>query len=120
MVSEHLAQDRYVTETTVISCSDRHASLQARHAMSVDLTTSRTESRDANHYATKSPNVGLHRTLTDVLFGVESPRGPCNVVTLTEVPDGFDTAFAKLLWQLFQVAFYVESHQSRVLIHPSI
>jgi len=51
MVSKQSAQDRYVTEITVVSCSDRHALLGnwSAGAVSVELTTSRAASRDADH-----------------------------------------------------------------------
>jgi len=52
-VSKQSAQDRYVTEMTVIRYSDRHASPQ--QAMSVQLMISRAECHDANHYATELP-----------------------------------------------------------------
>jgi len=54
MVSKQSAQDRHVTEIAVGSCYNRHASLGNWNAtaMSVELTTSRVASHNANHYAT--------------------------------------------------------------------
>jgi len=59
-VSKQSAEDRYVMEITVVSCSDRHALpgnwKRSKMNMSVEPTTSRAESRDANHWVTESPN----------------------------------------------------------------
>jgi len=55
MVSEQYVLDRHVTEIAIVSCSDRHASLGNWSAgvTSVEPTTCRAASRDANHYSTE-------------------------------------------------------------------
>jgi len=57
MVSKQSAQNRYVAEITVISCSDRHASPgnwkgSRLRASTVELATSGAHGRDANHLVT--------------------------------------------------------------------
>jgi len=50
-VSKRSAQDRYMADITVVSCSNRHASL-GNWSTEAELTTSRATSRDANHWVT--------------------------------------------------------------------
>jgi len=60
--SKQSAQDRYVTAVTVISCSSRRASLGnwSTGEPSIELTTSRATSRDANHWAIESPMLSFN------------------------------------------------------------
>jgi len=62
-VSKQSVQERYVTGITAVSCSNRHASLGnwGAPAISVELTTSRAVSRDANHWATESAKTNYMR-----------------------------------------------------------
>jgi len=55
MVSKQSARDRYITEISyqLLRLSRLTGQLETQQAMSFELTTSRAESRDANHYATE-------------------------------------------------------------------
>jgi len=69
------AQDRYVTEITVVSCSNRHASLGnwSAWAMSVELMTWRIAIHNSNHWAAESPTVGCSGPLSNTAC-LESPK----------------------------------------------
>jgi len=63
MVSKQSAQDCYVTEHSywLLRPSRPTRQLETQQAMSVELTTYRAESREANHCATESSNFKLNQ-----------------------------------------------------------
>jgi len=65
---------RYVAAMTVVSCSSRHASGRNR---SVELATSRTASRDANHRVTRAmAGFVCRRSQRDALLRCAAQRNP--------------------------------------------